>query len=268
MRGDGAAASRRRRPRYSACGRVAGWPERPRRSGPASEVRVADRERSRPARRPGARAPRRGCPRRGLDAAQTVVPRSASVPRPLWWVRPIPRSRCLNVSGAAPVQARAQPTGLGRASPARRGTEAAGHGRACRLDTVPRRRDAAITAGFGAARAGAGATTTIVDPHGGLDHPLSLPEVRLIVPDRFGDDRGFFSETYRPPRPRRGRDRGRVRPGQPLALGAAGTVRGLHYQLPPFAQAKLVRVTRGPSSTWRSTSGAGRRRSAATRPAR
>jgi hypothetical protein len=44
---------------------------------------------------------------------------------------------------------------------------------------------------------------------------------------------------------------------------ARGVLRGLHYQLPPVAQDKLVRVSRGSSSTSRSTSAAARRPSAA-----
>ncbi len=74
---------------------------------------------------------------------------------------------------------------------------------------------------------------------------LSIPAVKLIRPKRFGDARGFFSEVY-----------------SKAALAAAGitmefvqdnhsrsaqvgTVRGLHFQTAPFAQDKLVRVTKG-----------------------
>lgn len=75
--------------------------------------------------------------------------------------------------------------------------------------------------------------------------PLSLPAVRLIVPDRFGDDRGFFSESYsRRTLADAGIEDEFVQDNHSLSA-QAGTVRGLHYQLPPFAQAKLVRVTRG-----------------------
>ena len=72
-----------------------------------------------------------------------------------------------------------------------------------------------------------------------------IPDVRLVTPSRHGDHRGFFSETFRL-----------------SALHAAdikvdwvqdnhsfsksrGVVRGLHFQRPPFAQAKLLRVVRG-----------------------
>ncbi|MBB3900504.1 dTDP-4-dehydrorhamnose 3,5-epimerase [Roseococcus suduntuyensis] len=75
--------------------------------------------------------------------------------------------------------------------------------------------------------------------------PLAIPEVLLIEPSRFGDARGFFSEVWKK-----------------SALSAAGlavefvqdnhsfsrdvgVLRGLHFQRPPHAQGKLVRVVRG-----------------------
>ncbi len=71
---------------------------------------------------------------------------------------------------------------------------------------------------------------------------LSIPEIRLLVPDRFGDERGFFSETYS----RRDLAAGGIADefvqDNQSRSAHVGTVRGLHYQLPPFAQAKLVRV--------------------------
>ena len=74
---------------------------------------------------------------------------------------------------------------------------------------------------------------------------LAIPEVKLITPRIFRDARGFFSETF-----------------SARALAAAGidvpfvqdnhshsadkgVVRGLHFQTPPHAQAKLIRVARG-----------------------
>lgn len=74
---------------------------------------------------------------------------------------------------------------------------------------------------------------------------LEIPDVKLIKPARFGDDRGFFSETYNY---KRFQDAGIVADfiQDNHSLSAqTGTVRGLHYQAPPFAQAKLVRVLRG-----------------------
>jgi dTDP-4-dehydrorhamnose 3,5-epimerase len=73
----------------------------------------------------------------------------------------------------------------------------------------------------------------------------AIPDVRVIVTDRFGDDRGFFSETYHRARfEAAGIADSFVQDNHSLSR-ARGTVRGLHFQLPPFAQAKLVRVVRG-----------------------
>jgi dTDP-4-dehydrorhamnose 3,5-epimerase len=75
--------------------------------------------------------------------------------------------------------------------------------------------------------------------------PQSLPEVLLITPRRFGDLRGYFMETYSQPRLAEAGFTGSfVQDNQSLSA-TRGTVRGLHFQSPPHAQAKLVRVTRG-----------------------
>lgn len=74
---------------------------------------------------------------------------------------------------------------------------------------------------------------------------LAIPEVKLVTPPRFGDDRGFFSETYNAQRFKdAGIDADFVQDNHSLSA-QKGTVRGLHFQAPPFAQAKLVRVLRG-----------------------
>lgn len=74
---------------------------------------------------------------------------------------------------------------------------------------------------------------------------LRIPEVRLITPQKFGDDRGFFSETYnKQSMTEAGFDADFVQDNQSLSA-AKGVLRGLHFQAPPFAQAKLVRCTRG-----------------------
>jgi len=74
---------------------------------------------------------------------------------------------------------------------------------------------------------------------------LDIPEVRLIRPKRFVDDRGYFSEIYnRASYSNAGIDSEFVQDNQSLSV-ATGTVRGLHFQAPPFAQAKLVRVLQG-----------------------
>ncbi|WP_407976695.1 dTDP-4-dehydrorhamnose 3,5-epimerase [Brucella pseudogrignonensis] len=75
--------------------------------------------------------------------------------------------------------------------------------------------------------------------------PLGLDGVFEISPRKFGDDRGFFSETYNAKSfAEAGIDLTFVQDNHSYSA-SKGVVRGLHYQLPPFAQDKLVRVTRG-----------------------
>lgn len=75
--------------------------------------------------------------------------------------------------------------------------------------------------------------------------PLAIPDVLLLEPDRFGDERGFFAETYRASiLAEHGFDRSFVQDNQAFTA-ARGTVRGLHLQTGADAQAKLVRVVRG-----------------------
>ena len=75
--------------------------------------------------------------------------------------------------------------------------------------------------------------------------PLDLGGVLEITPRRFADERGFFSETYNFDRfAQAGLDMVFVQDNHSLSVGR-GVLRGLHYQLPPRAQAKLVRVVRG-----------------------
>ena len=71
-----------------------------------------------------------------------------------------------------------------------------------------------------------------------------MPVVR-IVPKRHGDARGWFSETYQRDRFRAaGVDAEFVQDNQSYSA-VAGTLRGIHFQTPPHAQAKLVRCVRG-----------------------
>ena len=73
----------------------------------------------------------------------------------------------------------------------------------------------------------------------------ALPEVKILTPRRFGDARGFFAETWRADRmSEAGLTGGFVQDNESVSA-AAGTLRGLHYQAPPSAQAKLVRVVHG-----------------------
>lgn len=72
-----------------------------------------------------------------------------------------------------------------------------------------------------------------------------LPGVLLLEPRRFGDDRGFFSESWsRKTLAEHGVDIDFVQDNHSVSA-AVNTVRGLHFQSPPHAQAKLVRCGRG-----------------------
>ena len=74
---------------------------------------------------------------------------------------------------------------------------------------------------------------------------LAIPDVKIIQLKKFEDSRGFFSETYN--------KKALAEAGiifdfvqdNHSSSKAAGTIRGLHYQIHPFAQDKLVRVVRG-----------------------
>ena len=73
----------------------------------------------------------------------------------------------------------------------------------------------------------------------------ALSGVLVITPARFGDDRGWFSETWNAQRmAQAGLSVDFVQDNHSMS-GAVGTLRGLHYQSPPHAQDKLVRCTRG-----------------------
>ena len=75
--------------------------------------------------------------------------------------------------------------------------------------------------------------------------PLALPEIKLISAPRFGDQRGYFAETYvRGDFAAAGVANEFVQDNESLSR-TAGTVRGMHFQIPPFAQAKLIRVLTG-----------------------
>lgn len=74
---------------------------------------------------------------------------------------------------------------------------------------------------------------------------LEIPDVKIITPKRFGDHRGFFSETYsKPAFEAAGLQLDFVQDNQSLSVDV-GVLRGLHFQVPPFAQDKLLRVIRG-----------------------
>lgn len=72
-----------------------------------------------------------------------------------------------------------------------------------------------------------------------------LPEVKILARRRIGDARGFFSEVWNAREFRSiGIDADFVQENH-VSNPLKGTLRGLHYQLPPAGQAKLLRVTRG-----------------------
>jgi dTDP-4-dehydrorhamnose 3,5-epimerase len=72
-----------------------------------------------------------------------------------------------------------------------------------------------------------------------------IPAVKVLVPKKFGDHRGFFSEVYSDKLlAGLGVDARFVQDNHSLSA-EKGVVRGLHYQLPPMAQDKLIRVVRG-----------------------
>ncbi len=74
--------------------------------------------------------------------------------------------------------------------------------------------------------------------------PLVIPDVIRITPARHSDPRGFFSETYRASA-FEDAGIGDVFLQDNHARSVRGVLRGLHYQAPPRAQAKLVRVVHG-----------------------
>ena len=78
-----------------------------------------------------------------------------------------------------------------------------------------------------------------------LFEDADIPAVKIVTPKKHGDARGFFSEVYNQNEWRRaGLDYAFVQDNHSFSA-ATGTLRGLHFQTPPFAQAKLVRCGRG-----------------------
>ncbi len=74
---------------------------------------------------------------------------------------------------------------------------------------------------------------------------LEIPDVKVLTPKRNGDHRGFFSEVYnKKTLAEAGIDITFVQDNHAFSA-EKGTVRGLHFQISPFAQDKLVRVVRG-----------------------
>lgn len=75
--------------------------------------------------------------------------------------------------------------------------------------------------------------------------PFQIPGLLLVEPRKFADHRGFFAETFRESSlAEAGFTRRFVQDNHSLSV-ATGTLRGLHFQKPPHAQDKLIRVLRG-----------------------
>jgi dTDP-4-dehydrorhamnose 3,5-epimerase len=74
---------------------------------------------------------------------------------------------------------------------------------------------------------------------------LTIPDIILVEPRRHSDERGWFMETYRASDFRAGGIAAEFIQDNESMSHAAGTVRGLHFQAPPSAQAKLIRCTAG-----------------------
>lgn len=72
----------------------------------------------------------------------------------------------------------------------------------------------------------------------------NIPEVKILEPQIYKDERGYFYESFSDEWFRKNVcDTTFVQENQSFSY--RGVLRGLHYQLPPFAQSKLVRVTKG-----------------------
>ena len=75
--------------------------------------------------------------------------------------------------------------------------------------------------------------------------PLSIPDVLLIEPRVYEDDRGFFFESYNLNEFKKATSLDVSFVQDNHSKSSKGVFRGLHYQLPPYAQGKLVRVIQG-----------------------
>jgi len=73
--------------------------------------------------------------------------------------------------------------------------------------------------------------------------PTAIPEARIIEPDVFGDNRGWFMETWSTQK-YEALDFVPVQDNESFTA-VKGTLRGIHYQCDPMCQAKIVRVTAG-----------------------
>ena len=75
--------------------------------------------------------------------------------------------------------------------------------------------------------------------------PLSIPDILLIEPKVFSDERGFFFESFNQADFEKRTNLSPIFVQENHSSSIKGVLRGLHYQLPPKAQDKLVRVVKG-----------------------
>ena len=76
-------------------------------------------------------------------------------------------------------------------------------------------------------------------------HSLEIPDIKIIKPNKIGDERGYFAEIYTKKIFDQNADKiDFLQDNQSLSV-EKGIVRGLHYQSPPYAQDKLVRCLSG-----------------------
>lgn len=75
--------------------------------------------------------------------------------------------------------------------------------------------------------------------------PTAIPDVMVVEPKVFGDARGFFMESFNQEAFNAATGTHYTFVQDNHSRSSKGVLRGLHYQLPPHAQGKLVRVTRG-----------------------
>lgn len=72
----------------------------------------------------------------------------------------------------------------------------------------------------------------------------NIPDILILEPTVFGDQRGYFIESYSQQKfPKKYQHINFIQDNE--SKSSKGVLRGLHYQLPPFAQTKLVRVIEG-----------------------
>lgn len=84
---------------------------------------------------------------------------------------------------------------------------------------------------------------------------MAIHDILMVEPKKFGDERGYFVESYNAAAlVTFGFSTPFIRDNQSMS-SRRGTVRGLHFQAPPRAQDRLIRVLRGPSSMWPLISG-------------